>query len=184
MTPESSQQANIILVGFMGTGKTALARRLAALLARPHLDTDSWIEQQAGCTIRELFETEGEAVFRALEQQAVRHAASLRGHVISTGGGVMTSDENLRLLRSAGVLICLSARPDIIVRRTRPWSSRPLLRTAPNPYLAVVRLLEERAPRYALADVQIDTSDRPPAELAAEICEKLPSLFPLISTRS
>lgn len=175
---------NIVLVGFMGTGKSALGRKLARRLRRVFVDTDATVESLAGCSIRELFARDGEEAFRDLETAAAEEVSRMRGCVVATGGGIVGRDENIRLLRTGGVLICLESRPEIIVRRTQPWTSRPMLRSAPNPYQAVVRLMEERSHRYALADWSLDTSDRKPQELLDEICAKLPSLYPLAGTRS
>ena len=168
----------------MGTGKSAVGRRLARRLGRRFYDTDEWIVRRAGMPIPRLFAERGEAAFRELETDAARAVTRLAGAVVSTGGGILGRDENVRLLRAAGPLICLQARPECILARTAPWTSRPMLKNAPDPRAAVERLLAERAERYALADWAIDTSDLTPDEVADRICEKLPSLWATAATRS
>lgn len=169
---------NVVLVGFMGTGKTAAGRQLARRLGRQFFDTDAWIVHQAAMPIPEIFERFGERAFRDLETEAARTVAESHDLVVSTGGGILGRDENVEHLRRHGVLICLHARPEVILQRTAPWESRPMLRGAADPGLLVERLLAERAPRYALADWRVDTSDLSPRQVAEQICEKLPSLFP------
>lgn len=180
----SGNRLNIILVGFMGTGKSAVARLLASRLRRPLFDTDSWIAARAGMTIPEIFARLGERAFRDLETEAARAVSRRRGTVVATGGGILGREENVRLLRTAGVLICLEARPEVVLARTAPWEGRPMLRSAPDPREAVARLLAERLPRYALADWRLDTSDLSLDQVAAQICKRLPSLYPAASTRS
>jgi len=174
----------VVLVGFMGTGKSAVGRALARLLKRRLLDTDQWVAAEAAMPIPTLFADFGEQAFRDLETAAAREAGRPRGLIVATGGGIMGRDENLELLRRGGVLICLRARPEVILARTAPWESRPLLRGAADPAAAVERLLAEREPRYALADWSVDTSDLEPPAVAEVICAKLPSLFRDWSTRS
>ena len=175
---------NIILVGFMGTGKSAVGRRLARRLDRPFFDTDLWIVRRVGAPIPEIFAAKGEAAFRDEETAAARAVSRRRGVVVSTGGGILGRDQNVELLRRQGVLVCLDARPEVILARTAPWEGRPMLRTAPDPRQAVERLLEERAPRNALADWRVDTSDLEPEQVVDRICERLPSLWEIAATRS
>jgi shikimate kinase len=166
----------LVLVGFMGTGKSAVGRQLARRLRRDFLDTDHWIRIEAGMPIPEIFSRFGETAFRDLETEAARYVARSSGLVVSTGGGMLGRDKNIELLRSNGVLICLQARPEVLLERTKPWEGRPMLKTAPNPQAAIERLLAERAPRYALADWTLDTSDMEIGQVVSRICEKLPFL--------
>jgi shikimate kinase len=181
---ESSNDPNVVLVGFMGTGKSAVGRILARRLRRRLFDTDAWIIGEAAMPIPTLFAEFGEQAFRDLETNAAREAAVPAGLVVSTGGGMMGRDENVDLLRRGGVLVCLTARPEVILQRTAPWENRPMLRTEKDPPAAVERLLGERAPRYALADWTVDGSDLAVTEVVDLICERLPSLFRDWSTRS
>jgi shikimate kinase len=165
--------STIILVGFMGTGKSVVGKRLAERLGRPFVDTDALIVEAAGQTIPRIFAAEGEAGFRERETAVLRDLASTDGAVVATGGGVLGREENVLLLRGMGPLICLTAHPERILERTRPWSDRPMLAGAADPRLAVEQLLGERAAHYARADFTIDTSDRTVEEVVDEICRVL-----------
>ncbi len=175
---------NIILIGFMGTGKSSVGRELGKRLQRRHLDTDAIIEEMAGMRIPDIFASRGEEAFRDLETEAARRVSQCGGCVVSTGGGIMGRDENVELLRQGGVLICLTARPEVILARTAPWEGRPMLKTAPNPKAAIETLLAERNPRYALADWTLDSSDLTKHQVVNKICAVLPSLYRTIATRS
>lgn len=165
--------SNIILVGFMGTGKSAVGERLAARLDWEFIDLDRRVEAIAGRTIPEIFTLEGEAGFRDRESQLLRSMVGTSGAVMATGGGIMGRDENVRLLRDLGTLVCLTARPEVILERTRPWEDRPMLAGASNPGAVVDRLLEERADRYALAELAVDTSDLTVEDVVEAICRAL-----------
>lgn len=165
--------SNVILVGFMGTGKSAVGKLLARRLDRPFLDLDRKIEKETGRSVQEIFAREGEAAFRRLEAKAVREAAALKGHVIATGGGVMCDEKNVDALKASGVLVCLTASPDVILERTsESLGSRPLL-AGGGPKERIETLLKLRAPYYAQADLTIDTNSRPLQEIADEILCKL-----------
>ncbi|MCM8794999.1 MAG: shikimate kinase [Candidatus Omnitrophica bacterium] len=164
---------NIILVGFMGTGKSAAGRLLAKRLKRPFIDLDERIERKAGQSIPAIFEKSGEAGFRRMESEAVREAAGLKGHVIATGGGVMLDEANVAALKRSGTLICLTARPDVIISRTSAGiAARPLL-VGSDPETKVRELLKLREPFYAKADMTLDTSDKPVERVVDEIMRKL-----------
>jgi shikimate kinase len=179
-----SKEPNVVLVGFMGTGKSAVGRALARRMGRRLFDTDAWIVGEAAMPIPALFTEFGEEAFRQLETRAAARVERPQALVVSTGGGILGQDENVDLLRRGGVLINLTARPEIILKRTAPWDSRPMLKTAANPEEAVLGLLAERAERYALADWTIDSSDLAVSQVADQICERLPSLFREWRTRS
>ena len=160
---------NVILVGFMGTGKSVVGKLLAERLGRPFVDLDKKIEREAGRPVARIFEEEGEAGFRKRERQVVRVAAALKGHVVAAGGGVMADDENVRLLKESGWLICLTARPEVILQRTAATlQGRPLL-AGGEPKERIEALLKLRAPFYAKADAAVETSDRPVREVVEEI---------------
>ena len=165
--------SNIILVGFMGTGKSVVGKRLAARLGHEFLDTDALVVESAGQPIAAIFAAEGEAGFRDRETAVVRALMGITHAVVATGGGILGRDENFTRLRQIGPLVCLTARPAVILERTRPWIDRPMLSRAPDPLAAVEQLLSERAPRYALADLTVDTSDETVDEVVEEICRKL-----------
>ena len=149
----------IVLTGFMGTGKTQVGRRLARLLGRPFVDTDDLVEAAAGRPVAEIFATEGESRFRAREREAVEQACGVPEAVIATGGGTVLDPENRRRLASAGPIVCLSARPEDILRRVGNPAGRPLLVGSPHERLSRIQaLLAERAPSYAFAAHTVDTT--------------------------
>ncbi len=170
--PNSEQ--NIVLTGFMGTGKSSVARELAALLGCGVIELDAEIEKNAGISIAEIFARHGEQRFREMETGAAKKAAGKRGLIISTGGGVVLRAENMEALRSSGVVFCLTAAPETILKRTGGNRERPLLQT-PDPLGKIRQLLDARAPYYRTScDHMIDTEDKTPKEVAREISEKFP----------
>lgn len=138
---------NIVLIGFMGTGKTSTGRSLAQRLGFSFLDLDQKIEAEAGMSIPEMFEQYGEAYFRAREREMVARAAKRRNTVISTGGGTVKSQENMEALRAGGVVVCLQADVDTILQRTMTQGQRPVLdgRDAGDRRKAIKQLMQERA---------------------------------------
>ena len=153
--------AQVILTGFMATGKTEVGRRLARALGRPFVDTDGLVEAVAGRPIREIFALEGETRFRELEREAVIQACAVPDAVVATGGGTLLDAENRRRLAAAGPIVCLSADPEIILRRVGEGSDRPLLANGqgrPGGLARIRALLAERAQAYALATHAVDTS--------------------------
>jgi shikimate kinase len=115
----------IVLMGFMGTGKSEVGRRLAQRLGRAFVDTDQLVEERAGKRVAAIFADDGEAAFRTLERTAVADAAARGGAVIAVGGGAVLDAENVRRLREAGVLVHLTARPEAILQRIAPPPRAP-----------------------------------------------------------
>ena len=148
---------NIILTGFMGTGKSEVGKQLAARLGRRFIDTDEMIEQEEGISITRLFAERGEPYFRGREKQMIARACQENDVVIATGGGAVVNEENAARMKASGTVVCLTATPDIILRRVQRDETRPLLRDR-EPREKIRTLLEARADAYARADVTIDTS--------------------------
>jgi shikimate kinase len=162
---------NIVLLGFMGTGKSAVGRRLARDLHYQFVDTDQLIEEKTGKRISELFEQEGEAHFRRLEAEVAQEVGRREQAVISTGGGIVLNPANLEALRRNGVLVSLQARPEVILKRVQKRAGqRPLLK-GPDPLSEIHRLLQERELQYRGADFTLDTSDID-AEAAAQLLKQ------------
>lgn len=159
---------NIVLLGFMGTGKSSVAEELAARLNARLISTDRLIEKREGMTINEIFAEKGEPYFRSSEKKVVKEASGMDGVIIDAGGGVVLDKENLDALGRNGVLFCLDARPETIARRTSAASDRPLLK-AGDPLTEIRRLLEKRAPYYAAVRHQMDTDGKTAREVADEI---------------
>jgi shikimate kinase len=149
---------NIVLFGFMGTGKTVLAHLLGDRLDRPVLEMDDLIEEREGMKIGRIFAERGEEYFRLRERELVRDLARQGGKIIATGGGLVLDRDNIRDLRKNGILICLTARPEVILRRVADQSHRPLLEMGDR-LETIKRLLEVRRPAYELIEHQIDTSE-------------------------
>lgn len=149
---------NIVLIGFMGTGKTAIGRRLASKLGREFVDTDLAIEELTGKTITEIFRKEGPIRFRSEEKLQVQKLANRENLVISTGGGLVLDKQNVDLLKKNGVLICLTADPEIIYNRVKKKRNRPLLQKG-NVRETVYRLLDERSGVYNVAEYTVDTGN-------------------------
>lgn len=159
---------NVILTGFMGTGKSAVGQALARRLGFRFLDSDQLIEDQAGQTVAEIFQREGEASFRAREALAAAQLAKEDAAVIATGGRLMLDPQNARLLGANGQVFCLRASPDEIIRRLQTEvGKRPLL-DIPDPRARIAELLAERAAGYNQFS-QIDTENKGVEEIAEEI---------------
>ncbi len=163
---------NIILVGFMGTGKTAVARALARKLKMKYVDLDDVIEADAGRSINKIFAESGEDHFRYLEKEAARKVSSLDQQVVATGGGVVLDKQNMKNLSKNGVVVCLTATAAVIYSRVKDQSHRPLLKVD-KPQEAIKRLLDIRQPYYARADFTIDTSEMTAEETVSKIVKML-----------
>jgi shikimate kinase len=148
---------NIVLVGFMGTGKTAVGMRLAEMLDMRFIDTDDIIEEDSKMSIPEIFSEMGEEHFRELESKAVGKVCKFSRQVIATGGGAVIREQNLQKLRSTGMLFCLDATPEVILQRTSQYTHRPLLQVD-DPIGQIRKMLQTRESFYSLADHRIDTS--------------------------
>ena len=168
--------ANIVLVGFMGTGKSTVGRVIAQKLGFHFIDTDDVIEQTSKAKISDIFAEHGEVYFRDLESQAVKSVALMKNQVVATGGGVVLRSSNIDLLRTGGPIFCLNATPKAIWDRVRSSQSRPLLR-GPDPLKKIETLLDKRAPYYALADHQIETTGVSVDRVANEIISYIEWLY-------
>ncbi len=163
---------NIVLTGFMGTGKTVVGDELAKRLGRKLIDMDNEIEKSEGLMINEIFSRFGEPRFRKLETAMAKKLSPLRNVIISTGGGVVLKEENMRYLRKNGIIVCLVASPETILRRTMKTNDRPLL-NVDDPLRKITDLLEYRMPFYENADIIIDTEKKNPFEITGEIIEMI-----------
>ncbi|MGO9453058.1 MAG: shikimate kinase [Candidatus Binataceae bacterium] len=177
MTPK------LILTGFMATGKSAVGSLIARRLGWRFIDSDAEIVARAGKPIPAIFAEFGESRFRAIERETIAALADddrlcpLSGEplpaVISTGGGVLTDERNCAALRRCGVIICLSARPEVIASRIgRSATRRPKLTEGGKPLEERIReLMAERAAAYARADITVDTSDLAPDQVADRVID-------------
>jgi len=162
------QPSCLALIGFMGTGKTTVGRLVAEALHFEFLDTDELIQSRTGKSITNIFTEDGEPAFRALEQQIIRELSTKTKTVISTGGGLPTNPENLALLKSFALVVCLWSSPAKIWDRVKNQSHRPLLHD-PNPQKKIRELLAAREPFYKQADVLVNTDLRNVREVVQQL---------------
>jgi len=167
-------KTSIALIGFMGTGKTAAGRRLAEKLGKEYLELDDIIERKAGRSIPEIFRSEGEIGFREREIGATAEIAGRKNAVIACGGGIVLNKINIDRLRGECVIVCLTASPAVILKRTSAdKDGRPLL-AVPDRVRQIKELLDFRRPFYdRAADFKINTSKRTVETVVARIIEKL-----------
>ncbi|KAA3659250.1 MAG: shikimate kinase [Chloroflexi bacterium] len=166
--------ANIILTGFMGTGKTTVGKLLAQQLSYKFVDTDVFIEDGAGRSIADIFAELGETAFRQMENQAAIELANQVGLVISTGGGMLLDDGNVAVLERNGRIFCLTASPnEILARVQKDGETRPLL-AGENPLERIAAILQDRKETYSQFE-QIDSSGKTPIQIVDTIIEKMSS---------
>jgi shikimate kinase len=159
---------NLALIGFMGTGKSCVGRLAAESLHFTFLDTDHVIEARAGKPISDIFQQDGEPVFRDWERRIVQELTRRERTVIATGGGLPASEANLASLKTYALVVCLWASPETIWERTRDHAHRPLLNEA-EPLARIRALLAEREPYYRQADVLVNTEMRSVREVAQQV---------------
>ncbi|MDE7404076.1 MAG: shikimate kinase [Lachnospiraceae bacterium] len=165
---------NIILIGFMGSGKTSVGIRLSYQLKRTMIDTDKWIEQKQKRTVSEIFAQSGEEAFRMMETDCLKELIRTADkQIISVGGGLPMKEENHALLRELGTVFYLSVTPETVYERLKTDTTRPLLQVE-DPEERIRTLLKRRAPVYeACADVVLDVSDRSFDEILEQIGKEL-----------
>lgn len=160
---------NIVLVGFMGCGKTSVGRNLSYMVDRKFVDSDAEIENEAGMSIPDMFLNEGEGYFRIKERQMIAKIATYKKSVIATGGGVVLDQQNVEALSETGVIIYLKADIEHIYNNLKLDTSRPLLKTE-NPYETMKNLLSNRTVIYEqTADIIVDVTNKSIVEIVDEI---------------
>jgi shikimate kinase len=161
--------SHLVLVGMMGSGKTTVGRRVAARLGRRLRDSDAEVEARTGRTVREIFESDGEAAFRAEEARALADAlGDPEPAVVAAAGGVVLDPRNRTRLKEGGTVVWLDARPEALARRVSAGGHRPLL--GDDPLAALRRLDAERRPLYAeVADHVVSVEDRRPDDVVADV---------------
>lgn len=163
---------NIVLVGMMGAGKSSIGRRLAERLGMRFTDADNEIEAAAGKSIPDIFAEHGEPYFREGEQKVIARILSDSGQVVATGGGAVLNPETRACIAQRGVSVWLEADLPILMQRVRKRSNRPLLKN-PDPEGTMRRLMQERHPLYAQAEVTVRSRDVPHEVIVGEIIEAL-----------
>jgi shikimate kinase len=162
----------VALVGPMGAGKSAIGRRLAQHLGLPFVDADDEIERAAGCTISEFFERFGETEFRAGERRVISRLLEGPTHVLSTGGGAYIDPETRALMREKALTVWLRAELEVLYDRVKKRSHRPLLRQG-DPREVLRRLMDQRYPIYAEADLVVDSTAQPADRTTEQVIEAL-----------
>jgi shikimate kinase len=149
---------SLVLVGMMGSGKSSIGRRVALRLGIPFVDADSEIEKAAGMTIPDIFSVRGEAEFRAGEARVIARLLETGPQVLSTGGGAFMNSNTRAAIAAKGISVWLNAEFDVLMRRIRRRHDRPLLKTE-DPAATLRKLMAERYPVYALADLTVESRD-------------------------
>jgi shikimate kinase len=157
----------VVLVGFMGSGKSTVGPLLAAELGWGFRDLDAWIEAREGQAVADIFRERGEPEFRALELQAAREAASLRRHVVAAGGGAFAQEATRKLLQEGAVTVWLRCGLDALWARVGGDGRRPLAANRAT----MAAILQAREPFYGLADMAVDTTRSPPGDVVHRIVE-------------
>ena len=158
--PPLTLPRTVAIVGLMGAGKSAIGKRLAHRLALPFVDADNEIERAAGCSIAEIFEKYGEAEFRTGERRVIGRLLDEPPHVLSTGGGAYMDAETRGLMRAKAVTVWLRAELEVLYDRVKKRSHRPLLRDG-DPREILGRLMNQRYPIYAEADIVVESTAQP-----------------------
>ncbi len=168
------EDKNLVLIGFMGSGKTSVGLRLSYRLRRPVEDTDKLIERREGCAVSEIFARKGEEYFRQQETALLKTLAERKQRCIySVGGGTPVRRENRQLLKSLGTVVYLRVRPETVYERLKEDSARPLLQCE-DPFARIQELLRDRREAYeSCADMIIDGDGMDTDAVAAEIIDRM-----------
>lgn len=163
---------NIILVGFMGSGKTTIGKKLSKMLEYNFVDTDNEIEENQGCSIDEIFKYAGEKCFRDMETDLLNNLKKIENTVIATGGGMILRDCNQKILQEIGKQVYLKVPKEILLKRLKFDQNRPLLKVK-NPEFALKKMYEERCLLYEQAECIIETGGISPKHTALKIMQKI-----------
>lgn len=164
---------NILMIGFMGTGKSTIAQKLKTLLKMEEVDIDAMIVKRAGKPISDIFADEGEAAFRKLETEALQSLVGCQSLIISCGGGLAMQPQNQPIMKQAGVVVLLTATPKTVLKRVGHSTHRPLLNGRMHEQ-GIAELMDARAEQYAkCADVTVSTDHKTVAQIAKDVIAQL-----------
>lgn len=164
---------NILLIGFMGTGKTSVSRQLRKATNLPEIDMDKYIVDREKKSIAEIFDKYGEDYFRELETECLKEILENKGLIVSCGGGVVVKDENVSYMKNKGKIVLLTATPETVYERVKHSTDRPILNNNMNVKF-IAELMEKRKERYlAVADIIIETDDKSLEDIVKEILDKI-----------
>ncbi len=168
----TENKKNIMLIGFMGAGKTTVSRELSKLTGKKEVDMDAYIVQKEGLSINDIFEQHGEEYFRTIETKHLKEIQKNSGVIVSCGGGAVLKDENVNIMKENGVIVLLTATPETTLSRVQNSKDRPILNGNMNLDF-ITELMNKRKDRYlSVADVIVKTDDRSVKAIAEEILEK------------
>ncbi|MGQ3301286.1 shikimate kinase [Reyranella sp.] len=171
-TSPLSLPRTVALVGLMGAGKSAIGKRLAVRLGLPFVDADDEIERAAGCSISEFFEKYGEQEFRAGERRVIGRLLEETPRILSTGGGAYMDPETRGLMKTRAITVWLRAELDVLFDRVKKRTHRPLLRQG-DPKEILARLMHQRYPIYAEADIVVDSTAQPAERTTEQVIEAI-----------
>lgn len=164
---------NIMLIGFMGTGKTTISKELSKRLQIPEVDMDAYIVEHEGKSINQIFEESGEDGFRKIETACLAEIQKETGRIVSCGGGAVLKDENVALMKKNGIIVLLTALPETIYNRVKDSKDRPILNGNMN-ISFIEELMNKRKNRYhEVADIEIATDGIQINEIVSQIIEKI-----------
>lgn len=167
---------NIMLIGFMGTGKTTVSREMSRTMNIKEVDMDKYIVKREGMSINDIFDNKGEEYFRNVETECLREIQKEKGKIVSCGGGAVLKDDNVKCMKDGGVIVLLLATPETVYNRVKNGKERPLLNGHMNvEYIS--ELMEKRKKRYLdVADIKIATDGKTPVDICHEIIDSLDKL--------
>lgn len=168
-------EKSILMIGLMGAGKTSIGRRLAGRLGIPFIDADEEIVKAAGCSIDDIFEIYGEAAFRDGERRVIARLLGEKPRVLATGGGAFMDPATRAKIAETGISVWLRAGLEVLLKRTERRGGRPLLKKG-DPREILDRLMKERYPVYAEADIVVDTRDESPEVTVDRVIAALESM--------
>ena len=163
---------NLYLVGFMGSGKTAVANEVTETTNLKYIEMDEFIEKKENRSINNIFEDSGEDYFRKVEKEVLKEISLNDNQIVSCGGGVVIDEDNINLMKNTGILICLQAKPEVIYQRVKNQKHRPLLNVN-DPQVKIMELLKARTPYYEKANYIIETDDLS----IKQVAQKVKSIF-------
>lgn len=172
MSTENKNEKNIMLIGFMGAGKTTVSKELTKLTGKKEVDMDAYIVEREGRSINDIFEKHGEAYFREIETKYLKEIQENDGAIVSCGGGAVLKDENVGLMKENGVIVLLTATPETTLLRVQNSKDRPILNGNMNIEF-ITELMNKRKDRYlSVADITVETDGKAVRAIAEEILEK------------
>ncbi|MGE0267721.1 MAG: shikimate kinase [Candidatus Omnitrophota bacterium] len=163
------EKRNIVLIGFMGSGKTLVSNELSSIYQKAVYSSDDLIEQKEGMSIKAIFEEKGEEYFRKIESQIVGDLSKKEGIIIDCGGGVVLNPVNMKLLKRNGIVIYLKSSPDSVLKQIRNNDKKRPLLNVENPLQVIEKMMKERAPKYEQADYTVEVANLTLAEITTKV---------------